>query len=512
MNRKSILLVTMFMLAAGYSAFCGENPPRQTPGQAPKQPSAEDLKKLEKIQKERQKHQEMKISGSASKQYSTILKIWEKGIDRLIIDDLDTAVKQYPEDQKLAFFLASCLRAVGNFPAANALLDKVIELKAASPEGKCASLLKECDAMLQGFQQGANITETEAKLKEFEKHSGKSPLFRWMYAQELSIFNKQADAAQQLQKLMEKLEPGSPLVHEMYTNLLIKQGNNEEMLKYAVNLAQSTGEPWAFCLMGHCWAGLNGQETNMQAAFDQAVKLAPNRADTYISWGNAFLKRNNLGQALPKFQKALEVAPNSKAAMVTLANIYLNTKKFNEAADILEKAVAQEPENVNALSTLGEVYTALKQPEKAMPPLKKALELDPKNQKALFGLANYYTAAKNFKEAIPYLEKISEQAPQDMGVLNALGNGYFTAEDYEKAYTVYEKMVNLKVGDQPIIRFNLAITAAALNKQEKAISELQACLLEGGVKADMLNLAQFQMLKTNPEFQKILQEMKAKQK
>lgn len=102
---------------------------------------------------------------------------------------------------------------------------------------------------------------------------------------------------------------------------------------------------------------LDSKDADAEAAYGEAIWLAPNRAEAYVLFG-AMLHRTGK-DGLPSLKKAVELEGHDPVALLELGRaLAADPGRRNEAIAALERAIAQRPTYVEALRSLTEAYVA----------------------------------------------------------------------------------------------------------------------------------------------------------
>ena len=90
-------------------------------------------------------------------------------------------------------------------------------------------------------------------------------------------------------------------------------------------------------------------------AFTAAIEIDPNRAEAYVSRGNAYAAsgdtEENLAAALADYEAALELDENSVDAWLGLAGVYVSQENYDMALEVLQNGL----ESTNGASAIAEL-------------------------------------------------------------------------------------------------------------------------------------------------------------
>jgi tetratricopeptide (TPR) repeat protein len=99
---------------------------------------------------------------------------------------------------------------------------------------------------------------------------------------------------------------------------------------------------------------LDSKDAEAEAAYGEAIWLAPNRSDAHVLLG-AMLHRTGK-DALPTLKKAVELDARDPVAQLELGRALSDLGRRNEGIAAFERAVAERPTYVDALRALTEAY------------------------------------------------------------------------------------------------------------------------------------------------------------
>ena len=162
--------------------------------------------------------------------YKRILSVWENGDQAQAEDLAEKAMEQNPNDQKLLFFYAACMRSRFDTELSEPLMDAVRKLDPKTPDGQCAACVWDLDPSLAA-NQNLNL------LRRIVKANPNDPILLWMMAVQCRSYNMDEEGIRDYRKLLQMVGKGSSLVHTTYANLLADMGRHKEALtQYAIAL------------------------------------------------------------------------------------------------------------------------------------------------------------------------------------------------------------------------------------------------------------------------------------
>ncbi|MBP9170122.1 MAG: tetratricopeptide repeat protein [Kofleriaceae bacterium] len=150
---------------------------------------------------------------------------------------------------------------------------------------------------------------------------------------------------------------------------------------------------------------------------EEGEKKNPKYAPLQHALGLLALSKNNLTDALARFQAAAELDPKLPEAHMNVGLIQLGTRRYDIAKDAFQKVLAQQPKNYEAMIGLGVAQRGLGDLDGAEASYKKAKDLEPKRGDAYFNLGVLYKDFRANKEsdlkAMQSTAKVGRQFFQD---------------------------------------------------------------------------------------------------
>lgn len=150
---------------------------------------------------------------------------------------------------------------------------------------------------------------------------------------------------------------------------------------------------------------------------EEGEKKNPKYAPLQHALGLLALAKNNLTDALSRFQSAAELDGNLSEAHMNLGLIQLGTRRYDIAKTAFEKVLSRQPKNYDAMIGLGVAQRGLGDLDGAEASYKKAKDLDPKKGDSYFNLGVLYKDFRANKEndlkAMQNTSKVARQFFQD---------------------------------------------------------------------------------------------------
>lgn len=244
-----------------------------------------------------------------------------------------------------------------------------------------------------------------------------------------------------LQKALE-LDPfSSPDTHFELARALAALGDNGPALEQ-VDIALST-KPTAdaMALRG----GLLLSSNRIQQAVDQlqqAVALAPDRADLMSTYALALQHRGDFDLAQANYQRALEINPDFAEVRNNLGYLLILRRQLPQAIVELKHAIRVKPVYPQAHHNLALALTGLGQVDEALASYRTALEQEPRMADTWEALGRVLLDIRKYNQAVTAFSRSLALRPSSQ-ICIYLGIAYAGLEDLDNAIAATRKAVQI---------------------------------------------------------------------
>jgi predicted O-linked N-acetylglucosamine transferase (SPINDLY family) len=222
---------------------------------------------------------------------------------------------------------------------------------------------------------------------------------------------------------------------------LAAAGENSEALQMVESLIQKNPSADLLALHGSLLLATD----RVQLALDrlqQAVQLAPDRADLISTYALALQHRGDFDLAEKQYRRAVQIHPEFAEVRNHLGHLLLLRRQLPAAVVELKEALRLKPQYPQAHHDLALAYTGLGQMEEALASYRVALEQDPQRAetwealgRVLLDLRHYNAAAVAFNRALA----VAETAERFL----LLGAAHGGLEDLDSAIAATRRAVEL---------------------------------------------------------------------
>lgn len=193
------------------------------------------------------------------------------------------------------------------------------------------------------------------------------------------------------------------------------------------------------------------------AAYDESLRLDPNRVPVLLSKAGALAAMRMKDAALDTYRRALSIDPGSDAAMRESAKILGSQARWRECLDACQALLARRPNDVAALQLKGDVLTNLGRRPEALAAYEAAAALDPSDanlkQKmeevrvdvpGLLSRALIASASGNYPQALNLFDDILEVEPGNVNALIGKAVAYRRSGKTSEALNCLDMVLNFQ--------------------------------------------------------------------
>lgn len=231
-----------------------------------------------------------------------------------------------------------------------------------------------------------------------------------------------------------------------------------QLFKQVIDIAPDYGRAWATLAYtyGYSYMYFNATDVNLAEAkrtSKQALKLAPELAESHVSSGIACCMDQNYKKAEGEFERAIEIDPKNFRAWYFYARAKVHEGDLERALRLFERASRVRSEDYQSVLLQAQLYTSLGQKDKALEVTREGiervramLEIDPNDNRALNMGAFALLRLGKGEEATTWMWTSLKNAPMD-SIIQYNGACFFSlAGDIKHALDCLEHCL-IKVGN-----------------------------------------------------------------
>jgi tetratricopeptide (TPR) repeat protein len=199
----------------------------------------------------------------------------------------------------------------------------------------------------------------------------------------------------------------------------------------AVRLSPDRAESWT--RHGDALASLN-RPVDSLASYERALKVDPRHADAAYGRGLVLLRLKRLEDALSSFNLSAELQPNRAAVLEQRAMLLQDLRRFDEALVDAERAHTLDPASFELCNMVGFCLHKLCRDEEALPWFDKALALRPDSTTALRNKAHSLAQMRRIDEALLIYDRAKAIDPYHIDAVQDLSHLHLLMGDFEAGW------------------------------------------------------------------------------
>jgi len=241
------------------------------------------------------------------------------------------------------------------------------------------------------------------------------------------------------------LNPGDYKIMTRVADGFRKKGDCEIASKitkeyYSMALKQNPDDPYALSGLGDIYLK-EGNDEEALKFFEKLIRTSNDPIKALTSAGYIYLKRKQYDKAMDYFERALEMDPESSYAWHGKAHCLTGIEDYPSAIKAWRMALGYGMEPRIALTRIGDAYLKLKDVKCAKLNYQKALTLG-YDKYAYLGMARIHTKKNNIDKALKIFSMLAEKEPDDQRIAAEL-----TALVEKHLQSVYERYPDRRYGN-----------------------------------------------------------------
>jgi tetratricopeptide (TPR) repeat protein len=218
-----------------------------------------------------------------------------------------------------------------------------------------------------------------------------------------------------------------------------------------------------------------GRTSEAAAAYEQALKLAPNDADVLLKTGAYKLAAGQKDEAIKLLQHCVKILPGDGDAQYYLAQAYHLNGQDNLALAAIKLSLKAEPDNPPVWQKYGELLCVSEDCETGLKWLLKAQHTDATLPKIDYDIALTDLKLMDLNQAAQYAARAVESQPNDVPALQLLADVDVKLAKWQEARNAFERILVFKPNDVDSL-FGLGQCELELKNYPAAVDKLQLVL------------------------------------
>jgi tetratricopeptide (TPR) repeat protein len=218
-----------------------------------------------------------------------------------------------------------------------------------------------------------------------------------------------------------------------------------------------------------------GRTSEAAAAYEEALKRAPNDGDLLLKLGIYKLAAGQKEEALKLLQHCIRILPGDGDAQYYLAQAYHLNGQDNLALRAIRQSAKVEPDNPSVLQKYGELLCSTKDAQAGLEWLLKAQRLDATLPRLDYEIARAHYALMDLANAEKFAARAAAASPVDVNALRLLAEVQLKLSKWQEAEDAFQRVRALKADDAELL-LGLGHCQVGLKKYPAAVETLQSVL------------------------------------
>jgi tetratricopeptide (TPR) repeat protein len=218
-----------------------------------------------------------------------------------------------------------------------------------------------------------------------------------------------------------------------------------------------------------------GRPSEAAAAYEQALKLAPNDGDLLLKTGIYKLATGQKEEALKLLQHCVQILPGDGDAHYYLAQAYHLNGQDDLALRAIRESAKAEPDNPSVLQKYGELLCSTKDVQAGLEWLLKAQRLDATLPRLDYDIARAHYAMMDLNDAEKFAVRAAAASPSDVNSLRLLADVQLKLSKWQEAEDAFQRVRALKADDAELL-LGLGHCQVELKNYPASVETLQSVL------------------------------------
>jgi tetratricopeptide (TPR) repeat protein len=273
-----------------------------------------------------------------------------------------------------------------------------------------------------------------------------------------------------------KRPPESPLMRQVQQALsLDEHGDRQGAMNLVLHLLEQHPDFEPAIKLKGLLLEEAGHTSEAAAAYEEALKLAPNDADVLLKTGAFKLAAGQKEEAIKLLQRCLKILPGDGDAQYYLAQAYHLNGQDDLALSAIRLSLKAEPDNASVWQKYGELLCVSEDCETGLKWLLKARHSDATLPKIDYDIAVTDLKLMDLNAAAEYAARAVASQPNDVPALQLLADVDVKLAKWQEARNAFERILAFKPNDVDSL-FGLGQCELELKNYPAAIDKLQLVL------------------------------------
>jgi tetratricopeptide (TPR) repeat protein len=209
---------------------------------------------------------------------------------------------------------------------------------------------------------------------------------------------------------------------------------------------------WIYNIRGLAYDS-KGEHDRAIADYDEAIRLDPKNADSYVNRGLAYDRKGEHDRAIADYDEAIRLDPKDAPTYYNRGLAYDRKGEHDRAIADYDEAIRLDPKDADTYVNRGVAYVGKGEFDHAITEFGEAIRLDAKKAKAYYNRGVAYVSKGDLDRAITEFGeaiRLDPDAANKASYYNARGLVYASTRDYARAIADYDQALTLSLDDRSL--------------------------------------------------------------
>jgi serine/threonine-protein kinase len=197
--------------------------------------------------------------------------------------------------------------------------------------------------------------------------------------------------------------------------------------------------PEAHTMLGVLRTGFEWDREGAAQAFERALELNPNNADTHFWDGWHSWKFGSIDAALAAVKRALGLDPLSLLFQSTVGLLHYSARRYDEAIDQFQQVLELEPNFFHSILHLGDAYLAKGMHQDAESAYQKVHRSVGRHSYLYTRFVELYAMWSRRDDAMKYRKELIAMSKEEFVPPTHIGWTYLALDEYDEAFAWFDK-------------------------------------------------------------------------
>jgi tetratricopeptide (TPR) repeat protein len=268
----------------------------------------------------------------------------------------------------------------------------------------------------------------------------------------------------------------SPLMRQFHQALnLAQHGDRQEAMNLVLRLLEQHPDFAPAIKLKGMLLEEAGRTSEAAAAYEEALKLAPNDGDLLLKTGIYKLSAGQKEEAIKLLQRCVRILPGDGDAQYYLAQAYHLNGQDDLALHAVQQSLKAEPDNISVWQKYGELLCGTGDCNAGLRWLLKAQRSDAKLPRIDYDIAATDYKLMDLGGAARYAARAVQSQPNDVTSLRLLATANVKLGKWQEAGNAFERILTFKSDDVESL-LGLGQCEVELKDYPAAVDRLQSVL------------------------------------